>query len=273
MNFELNMTFADLLLLLPEIFLTLWLCLVLIVDFAFPRLPKEQLAYLSVVGLVVTLGCLAWFDLTHISGALFGNMFVLDRMAIFFKMFIVGASIFAATIVGSIARPLPAGAVAIGRCGRLPSEIRSATAQARKPPNSSTSASMPLASRCATAQVFTPSTIGWPTARLMRVPGTYAAASRMKAGIVNSAATCFVQQPVDGFLEAVYGLFVVAAAHAEVAAQVRQVAREVVPARRPPVALLVQPAHHERGQRVGHAAAREERRDHRRVAPPTHPTR
>jgi len=93
MNFELNMTFADLLLLLPEIFLTLWLCLVLIVDFAFPRLPKEQLGYLSVVGLAVTLGCLAWFDLTQISGALFGNMFVLDRMAIFFKMFIVGASI------------------------------------------------------------------------------------------------------------------------------------------------------------------------------------
>lgn len=93
MNFELNMTFADLLLLLPEIFLTLWLCLVLIVDFAFPRLPKEQLAYLSVAGLGVTLGCLAWFDLTHISGSLFGNMFVLDRMAIFFKMFIVGASI------------------------------------------------------------------------------------------------------------------------------------------------------------------------------------
>lgn len=93
MNFELNMTIADLLLLLPEIFLTLWLCLVLIVDFCFPRLPKEQLAYLSVVGLVVTLGCLAWFDLTHISGALFGNMFVLDRMAIFFKVFVVSASI------------------------------------------------------------------------------------------------------------------------------------------------------------------------------------
>ncbi|ULA65479.1 MAG: NADH-quinone oxidoreductase subunit N [Nitrospira sp.] len=93
MNFELNMTISDLLLLLPEIVLTLWLCLVLIVDFAFPRLAKEQLAYLSVVGLVVTLGCLAWFDISQISGALFKNMFVLDRMAIFFKMFVVGASI------------------------------------------------------------------------------------------------------------------------------------------------------------------------------------
>jgi NADH-quinone oxidoreductase subunit N len=93
MTFELTMSFADLLLLLPEIILTFWLCVVLIVDFAFPRLSKEQLAYLSVVGLVATLGCLAWFDLNRISGALFGDMFVLDRMALFFKMFIVGATI------------------------------------------------------------------------------------------------------------------------------------------------------------------------------------
>ena len=93
MNFDLTISLADLLLLLPEILLTCWLCVVLIVDFAFPRLPKEQLAYLSVVGLVATLGCLAWFDLNHISGTLFGNMFVLDRMALFFKMFIVGATI------------------------------------------------------------------------------------------------------------------------------------------------------------------------------------
>jgi len=93
MNFSLSMSLADLLLLLPEILLTCWLCIVLIVDFAFPRLPKEQVAFLSVAGLVATLGCLAWFDLNHVSGALFGNMFVLDRVALFFKMFIVGATI------------------------------------------------------------------------------------------------------------------------------------------------------------------------------------
>ena len=93
MTFELTMSFADLLLLLPEIILTFWLCVVLVVDFAFPRLSKEQLAYLSVVGLVATLGCLAWFDLNRVSGSLFGNMFVLDRMALFFKMFIVGTTI------------------------------------------------------------------------------------------------------------------------------------------------------------------------------------
>jgi NADH-quinone oxidoreductase subunit N len=93
MTFALNLSFSDLLLLLPEIFLTCWLCVVLIVDFSLPRLPKERLAYLSVAGLAVTLGCLAWFDLSHISGTLFNNMFVLDRMAIFFKVFILGATI------------------------------------------------------------------------------------------------------------------------------------------------------------------------------------
>lgn len=93
MTFDLTMSAADLLLLLPELLLTVWLCVVLIVDFAFPRLPKEQLAYLSVAGLVVTLGCLAWFDFSGVSGSLFGNMFVLDRMALFFKMFVVAATI------------------------------------------------------------------------------------------------------------------------------------------------------------------------------------
>ena len=93
MNFELTLSFADLLLLSPEILLTVWLCAILIVDFAFPRLPKDQIAYLSVAGLVLTLGTLAWLDLNDLSGALFGNMFVLDRMALFFKMFIVGATI------------------------------------------------------------------------------------------------------------------------------------------------------------------------------------
>jgi NADH-quinone oxidoreductase subunit N len=93
MTFDLTISPGDLLLLAPEILLTCWLCVVLIVDFAFPRLPKEQLAYLSVVGLVLTLGALAWLDVNQISGALFGNMFVLDRMALFFKMFIVGATI------------------------------------------------------------------------------------------------------------------------------------------------------------------------------------
>jgi len=93
MNFSLAMSLSDLLLLLPEMLLTFWICLILVVDFAFPRLPKEQLAYLSIGGLAITLGCLAWFDVTGITGTLFANMFVVDRMALFFKMLIVLATI------------------------------------------------------------------------------------------------------------------------------------------------------------------------------------
>jgi NADH-quinone oxidoreductase subunit N len=92
MTFTLNLTGSDLLLMLPEMILTLWLCGVLIVDFAMPKLPKEQLAYLSVCGLAIVLANLAWFDVKGVSGALFNNMFVLDRMALFFKILVVGAT-------------------------------------------------------------------------------------------------------------------------------------------------------------------------------------
>src|SRR5262245_27284480 len=93
MTFTLTISPSDLLLLLPEILLTCWLCFILIIDFSFPRLPNEQLAYFSIAGLVATLGCLVWFDITGITGALFANMFALDRMALFFKIFIVGSTI------------------------------------------------------------------------------------------------------------------------------------------------------------------------------------
>lgn len=92
MTFQLSLSASDLLLMLPEIFLTLWLCVVLIVDFSWPRLPKAHIATISLVGLLGTLGCLAWLDVSHVSGALFHNMFVLDRLAIFFKIFIVMAT-------------------------------------------------------------------------------------------------------------------------------------------------------------------------------------
>jgi NADH-quinone oxidoreductase subunit N len=100
MTFSLTMSLSDLLLLLPEMLLTFWICLILVVDFAFPRLPKEQLAYLSIGGLAITLGCLIWFDVTGITGALFGNMFVVDRMALFFKMLVVVATML--VIIASI---------------------------------------------------------------------------------------------------------------------------------------------------------------------------
>jgi len=93
MTFSLTLSASDLLLLLPELFLTAWLCVILIVDFSFKRIVQEQLAYLSILGLMITLGCLAWFDMTGITGTLFAKMFVLDRMAIFFKVMILLATI------------------------------------------------------------------------------------------------------------------------------------------------------------------------------------
>jgi NADH-quinone oxidoreductase subunit N len=93
MNFTLTMSGADVLLLLPELFLIGWLCLVLIVDFSFRRMLQEHIAYLSIAGLAITLILLASFDVQAISGTLFGHMFVVDRLALFFKMFVVGATI------------------------------------------------------------------------------------------------------------------------------------------------------------------------------------
>ncbi len=93
MTFNLTMSAADLLLLLPEILLTLWLCAVLTVDFTVRRLPQQQLAYLSVAGLLAVLAVLIWFDQTGISGTLFDRMFVVDGLALFFKIFIVGATV------------------------------------------------------------------------------------------------------------------------------------------------------------------------------------
>ncbi len=92
MIFQLTLSAADLLLLLPEIFLTLWLCVILSLDFSLKRITHQQLAYLSIAGLGITALILFGFDQAGTTGALFKNMFVLDRMALFFKLIIVGAT-------------------------------------------------------------------------------------------------------------------------------------------------------------------------------------
>ena len=66
MTFDLTLSSADLLLLAPEIFLTIWLCVVLAVDFTFRQIDQEKLAYLSVGGVVATLINLIWFDYTGV---------------------------------------------------------------------------------------------------------------------------------------------------------------------------------------------------------------
>ncbi|HEX9742811.1 MAG TPA: NADH-quinone oxidoreductase subunit N [Nitrospiraceae bacterium] len=93
MTFTLTLSPADLLLMLPELFLTLWMCLILAIDFSLPRFSKRDLAYLSVLGLAAVLANLIWYDRAGVTGTLFNHMFVLDRMAIFFKIFIVTTTI------------------------------------------------------------------------------------------------------------------------------------------------------------------------------------
>jgi len=92
MTFSLALSGSDLLLLLPEMLLTLWLCVVLSVDFSMRSIPHQNLAYLSIGGIALTLVTLLWFGNVGVTGALFNNMFVLDRLAIFFKIFILLAT-------------------------------------------------------------------------------------------------------------------------------------------------------------------------------------
>ncbi len=92
MTFNLSLSVADLLLLLPEIFLTIWLCVILALDFSLKRITHQQLAHLSIAGLGITAFMLFAFDQNGITGALFKNMYVLDHLAIFFKIVIVAAT-------------------------------------------------------------------------------------------------------------------------------------------------------------------------------------
>jgi len=92
MTFNLTLSGADLLLLAPEIFLTVWLCVVLAIDFSFKNIDHESLAYLSVGGILATLINLIWFESVGVTGSLFKDMFVLDGVAIFFKIIILLAT-------------------------------------------------------------------------------------------------------------------------------------------------------------------------------------
>ena len=93
MTFNLILSGSDLLLLAPEIFLTIWLCVVLAVDCAWQNIEHEKLAYLSVGGVVVALMMLLGFDYADVHGALLHDTFVLDGVAIFFKIFILIATV------------------------------------------------------------------------------------------------------------------------------------------------------------------------------------
>ncbi len=92
MTFDLSLSASDLLLLLPEIFLTIWVCVILALDFSLKRITHQQLAHLSIAGLGITALMLLVFDQNGTTGTLFKNMYVLDHLAIFFKIIIVGAT-------------------------------------------------------------------------------------------------------------------------------------------------------------------------------------
>ncbi len=92
MTFDLQLSLRDLLLMLPELWVTLWICVVLCVDFLAPRLSQRTIAGLSVGGLGVALVFLLGYYAAGIQGALFKGMFALDGLALFFKIFVVGAA-------------------------------------------------------------------------------------------------------------------------------------------------------------------------------------
>lgn len=92
MTFDLTLSGSDLLLLAPEMFLTVWLCVVLAVDCTRRTINHQTLAYLSVGGVVAALVMLIWFDYADVRGALFKDTFVLDGVAIFFKVFVLAAT-------------------------------------------------------------------------------------------------------------------------------------------------------------------------------------
>jgi NADH-quinone oxidoreductase subunit N len=93
MEFTLTFTAADLLLMLPELLLTGLVCLVLVLDFSFPKMSKGLLAWISVIGLGGVLLSLVWMFAAGIQGTLFKNMFVLDAFAVFFKIVVVVSTI------------------------------------------------------------------------------------------------------------------------------------------------------------------------------------
>ena len=93
MPFTFEMSRSEIFLFMPEILMTGLLVLILIVDFVFLRFNKTALAYLSIAGMTGIFGLLVKFALEGKEGVLFGGMYVIDPMAIFFKAFVLGTTI------------------------------------------------------------------------------------------------------------------------------------------------------------------------------------
>jgi NADH-quinone oxidoreductase subunit N len=89
------LTLADLQLSLiaPELWMTLLTCVVLSLDFACPKLSKPKLAYIAIFGMGLITLQLSGYAMEGKAGVAFGGMFVLDPLALFFKIFILVATI------------------------------------------------------------------------------------------------------------------------------------------------------------------------------------
>jgi NADH-quinone oxidoreductase subunit N len=77
----------------PELWMTLLSCVVLSIDFLAPQFSKKGLAALSIIGMALIILHLVAMARFGVQGALFNTMFVLDPLAIFFKIFILFSTI------------------------------------------------------------------------------------------------------------------------------------------------------------------------------------
>ncbi len=108
MEFTLNLTPQDMALMLPEFIMTLLLTVVLCLDFIFPRMNKNFLAYLSVGGMAAVSALLVGYFINGTTGALFQQMYVLDRLAIAFKLFVLGSTILVFLVSVNYLKKVPA---------------------------------------------------------------------------------------------------------------------------------------------------------------------
>jgi len=88
---ELQLPDLNLRLMAPELFLFAWALVVMTFDLTTKRVRGDAVGYLTMIGIAITGGILAFTD----QGPGFGNMFYNDPMAIFFKMIFLGAAFMA----------------------------------------------------------------------------------------------------------------------------------------------------------------------------------
>jgi NADH-quinone oxidoreductase subunit N len=77
----------------PELWMTLLSSLVLLFDFTCPKISKKSLAYFSIFGMALIILQLICMAVAGVNDTAFNTMFVLDPLAIFFKIFILFSTI------------------------------------------------------------------------------------------------------------------------------------------------------------------------------------